>query len=98
MAYSRLGTARMAFSAPTGIDEPRRWLHCLQLRGSDQPLRPWAQNEVDRQDVSRLEEFLLRDQPRPARSRLFFREILAPSDYFHTEREADARNLRAKTR
>src|SRR5262249_56785218 len=31
-----------------GIDEPGRWLHCPQLRRPDQPLRPLAQDEVNR--------------------------------------------------
>src|SRR6266436_6086370 len=61
-----------------GIDESGRWLHCLQLGRSDQALRPLAQDEVDRQDVSAAEEFLLGDQPRSEGLRPVCREILAP--------------------
>src|ERR671919_2405473 len=63
------------------------------------PLQPtpssFTQDEVDRPDVSVPEEFLLGDQPRSACLRLVCREILAPGDHFHAEREADSRNLRA---
>src|SRR5258707_5536824 len=78
-----------------GIDESGRWLHGLQLGRSDQPLRPLAQDEVDRQDVRDAEESLLGAQPRSACLRLVCREVLAPGDHFHAEREADSRNLRA---
>src|SRR6266436_188759 len=78
-----------------GIDESGRWLHCLLLGRSDQALRPLAQDEVDRQDVSVPEEFLLGDEPRSACFRLVHRKVLAPGDHVHAEREADSRNLRA---
>src|SRR5262249_24470020 len=47
------------------------------------------------QDVSAAEEFLLGDEPRSRCLRLLCREILAPGDHFHAERDANARNLRA---
>src|SRR5271157_1910973 len=83
------------YRSTRGIDEPGRWLHGLQLGRSDQALRPLAQNEVYRQDVSAAEEFLLGDEPRSACLCLVGREVLTPGDYFHAEREADSRNLRA---
>src|SRR5436189_2239268 len=41
------------------IDQPRRWLHSLQLRGAYQATRTAAQHQMDRQDVGPLEQLVL---------------------------------------
>src|SRR6202140_2541135 len=41
------------------IDQPGRWLHALQLRGAHQAARTAAQHQMDRQNVSPLEQLLL---------------------------------------
>jgi len=50
---------------------------------------------VDRQNIRASEEFLLGDEPRFACLCPVRREVLAPGDHLHAEREADSRNLRA---
>src|SRR5882757_3708736 len=37
------------------IDQPGRWLHSLQLRGSYQAARTAAQHQMNRQDVNQVE-------------------------------------------
>src|SRR5260370_41724227 len=41
------------------IDQPSRWLHSLQLRGSYQAARTAAQHQMDRQDIGLLEQLVL---------------------------------------
>src|SRR6266446_8152706 len=41
--------------AARGIDQPGRWLHSLQLRGTYQAACTAAQHQMDRQDVGPLE-------------------------------------------
>ena len=72
-----------------------RRLHGLQLGRSDQAyFDPFAQNDVDRQDVPALRKSSSpKDEPRSHACAFFGREILTPGDHFHAEREPDSPRL-----
>src|ERR1700758_2413619 len=75
------------------VDEPRRRLHQGELGCPDQPVGTVAQDEMDRHDVGLAEQRLLVHEGGTGGAGFLLSEVLAPGDYVHAEREADARHF-----
>src|SRR6202049_4398647 len=75
------------------IDQPGRWLHSLQLRGPYQAARTAAQHQMDRQNVSPLEQLLLGNQGCACGFGGFRRHVLAPGNQIHSKSATNPRDL-----
>src|SRR5260370_29646558 len=75
------------------IDQPGRWLHSLQLRGPYQAARTAAQHQMDRQDVSPLEQLVLGNQDCARGFSGIGRHVLAPGNEIHSKSAPDPRDL-----
>src|SRR6267154_2100806 len=67
------------------IDQPGRWLHSLQLRGTYQAARTAAQHQMDRQDVGPLEQLVLGNQDCARCFGGLGRQVLAPGNQIHSK-------------
>src|SRR5271170_8109891 len=67
------------------IDQPGRWLQSLQLRGPYEAARTAAQHQMDRQNVSLLEQLVLGNQDCARSLRGLGRHVLAPGNQIHSE-------------
>src|SRR6267378_4540289 len=79
--------------AARGIDQPGRWLHSLQLRGTYQAACTAAQHQMDRQDVGPLEQLVLGNQDCAGSFGGLWRHVLAPGNQIHSKSAANPRNL-----
>src|SRR6266851_4442724 len=79
--------------AARGIDQPGRWLHSLQLRGTYQAACTAAQHQMDRQDVGLLEQLVLGNQDCARRFGELGRHVLAPGNQLHSKSAPDPRDL-----
>src|SRR6202165_3087277 len=75
------------------VDQPGRWLHSLQLRGPYQAARTAAQHQMDRQDVSPLEQLVLGKQDCARGFGDLGRHVLAPGNHIHSKIASDPRDL-----
>src|SRR5437016_2007150 len=75
------------------IDQPGRWLHSLQLRGPYQAARTAAQHQMDRHDVSPLEQLVLGNQNCARGFGGLGRHVLAPGNQIHSKSAPDPRDL-----
>src|SRR6266699_23053 len=75
------------------IDQPRRWLHSLQLRGAYQATRTAAQHQMDRQDVGPLEQLVLGNQECSRGFGGLWRHVLAPVNQIHSKSVPNPRDL-----
>src|SRR6266446_6538670 len=79
--------------AARGIDQPGRWLHSLQLRGTYQAACTAAQHQMDRQDVGPLEQLVLGNQDCARSFGCLGRHVLAPGNQIHSKSAPDPRDL-----
>src|SRR6202035_1731820 len=77
------------------VDQPGRWLHSLQLRGTYQAARTAAQHQMDRQDIGLLEQLVLGNQDCTRGFRGLGRHVLAPGNQLHSKSGPDPRDLRS---
>src|SRR6202171_4216397 len=77
------------------IDQPGRWLHSLQLHSPYQAARTAAQHQMDRQDVSPLEQLVLGSQDCARGLRGLGGHILAPGNQIHSKSAPNPRDLRS---
>src|SRR5690349_14529762 len=75
------------------IDQPGRWLHSLQIRGSYQAARTVAQDQMDRQDIGPLEQLVLGNQDCARGFGGLGRHVLAPGNQIHSKSAPDPRDL-----
>src|SRR6266481_1313732 len=75
------------------IDQPGRRLHSLELRGPYQAARTAAQHQMDRQDVSLLEQLVLGNQDCARGFGGLWRHVLGPGNQIHSKSAPDPRDL-----
>ena len=75
------------------IDQPGRWLHSLELRGTYQAARTAAQHQMDRQDIGPLEQLFLGNQDCARGLGGLVRHVLAPGNQIHSKSTPDPRDL-----